>query len=36
MLSQSLSKESKNKFEAMEPAILYNLGRVLSYTILVD
>lgn len=34
MLSQSLSKESKNKFEAMEPAILYNLGRVLSYTIL--
>lgn len=34
MLSQSLSKESKNKLEAMEPAILYNLGRVLSYTIL--
>lgn len=34
MLSQSLSKESKNKFEAMEPALLYNLGRVLSYTIL--
>jgi sulfite exporter TauE/SafE/plastocyanin domain-containing protein/copper chaperone CopZ len=34
MLSQSLSKESKNKFEAMEPAILYNLGRVVSYTIL--
>jgi sulfite exporter TauE/SafE/plastocyanin domain-containing protein/copper chaperone CopZ len=34
MLSQSLSRESKNKFEAMEPAILYNLGRVVSYTIL--
>ena len=34
MLSQSLSKESKSKFEAMEPAILYNLGRILSYTIL--
>ncbi|KLE14383.1 sulfite exporter TauE/SafE family protein [Clostridium sp. C8] len=34
MLSQSLSKESKNKFEAMEPAILYNIGRVVSYTIL--
>ena len=34
MLSQSLSKESKSKFEAMEPAILYNIGRVISYTIL--
>jgi sulfite exporter TauE/SafE/plastocyanin domain-containing protein/copper chaperone CopZ len=34
MLSQSLSKESKNKLEAMEPAVLYNLGRVFSYTIL--
>ena len=34
MLSQSLSKESKNKFEAMEPAILYNIGRVISYTVL--
>lgn len=34
MLSQSLSKESKNKFEAIEPALLYNLGRVVSYTIL--
>lgn len=34
MLSQSLSKESKNKFESMEPAILYNIGRVVSYTIL--
>lgn len=34
MLSQSLSKESSSKFEAMEPAILYNVGRVISYTIL--
>lgn len=34
MLSQSLSKESNNKFEAIQPALLYNLGRVLSYTIL--
>jgi sulfite exporter TauE/SafE/plastocyanin domain-containing protein/copper chaperone CopZ len=34
MLSQSLSSESQNKFEAMKPAILYNLGRVVSYTIL--
>jgi sulfite exporter TauE/SafE/plastocyanin domain-containing protein/copper chaperone CopZ len=34
MLSQSLSRESKNKFEAIEPALLYNLGRVVSYTIL--
>ncbi len=34
MLSQSLSSESNNKFEAMKPAVLYNLGRVLSYTLL--
>lgn len=34
MLSQSLSKESKNKFEAILPALLYNLGRVISYTFL--
>jgi sulfite exporter TauE/SafE/plastocyanin domain-containing protein/copper chaperone CopZ len=34
MLSQTLSKESNNKFEAMKPAILYNIGRVISYTIL--
>lgn len=34
MLSQSLSKESKNKFEAIQPALLYNIGRVISYTIL--
>jgi len=34
MLSQSISKESNNKFEAVKPALLYNLGRVISYTIL--
>jgi sulfite exporter TauE/SafE/plastocyanin domain-containing protein/copper chaperone CopZ len=34
MLSQTVGKESKNKFEAMKPAILYNLGRVTAYTIL--
>ena len=34
MLSQSLSKESNNKFEAIQPALLYNIGRVVSYTIL--
>lgn len=34
MLSQSLSKESKNRFEAIQPALLYNAGRVISYTIL--
>lgn len=36
MISQSLtlSKESKNKWDAMRPALLYNTGRVVSYTIL--
>lgn len=34
MLSQSLSRESSNKFEAIQPALLYNLGRVVSYTVL--
>lgn len=34
MLSQSLSNKSNNQFEAIKPAILYNSGRVLSYTIL--
>lgn len=34
MLSQSLSKESTNKFDAIIPAVLYNIGRVISYTIL--
>ncbi|MFJ5716483.1 sulfite exporter TauE/SafE family protein [Neobacillus sp. NPDC093127] len=34
MLSQTIGKESKNKFDAMKPAILYNLGRVTAYTII--
>jgi sulfite exporter TauE/SafE/plastocyanin domain-containing protein/copper chaperone CopZ len=34
MLSQTLSRESKTKFDAIEPALLYNIGRVVSYTIL--
>lgn len=34
MLSQSLSIESTNKFESIKPSLFYNLGRVISYTIL--
>ncbi|HEY5561297.1 MAG TPA: sulfite exporter TauE/SafE family protein [Clostridiaceae bacterium] len=34
MLSQSINKEGTNKFDSIKPAILYNLGRVLAYTIL--
>ncbi len=34
MISQSISKNSINKFEAIKPALLYNLGRVISYTVL--
>jgi len=34
MLSQSIAKDSSNKFEAIKPAILYNTGRVLAYTFL--
>lgn len=34
MLSQSINKEGKSKFAAIKPAILYNSGRVLAYTIL--
>lgn len=34
MLSQSLSSEKNSKFQAMKPALLYNIGRVLSYTVL--
>ncbi|MDV4151990.1 sulfite exporter TauE/SafE family protein [Clostridium sp. AL.422] len=36
MLSQSLSfaSEKKSKFKAIAPSLLYNLGRVISYTIL--
>lgn len=36
MISQSLSfaKESKSKLDSMTPSILYNVGRVISYTLL--
>ncbi|MGV8980845.1 urease accessory protein UreH domain-containing protein [Clostridium sp.] len=34
MLSQSINKDSKSKFDSMKPAILYNAGRVVAYTIL--
>jgi sulfite exporter TauE/SafE/plastocyanin domain-containing protein/copper chaperone CopZ len=34
MLSQSIGSEDKSKFQALKPAIFYNLGRVVSYTIL--
>lgn len=34
MLSQSLSNESRSKFQAIKPALLYNIGRVISYTVL--
>lgn len=34
MFSQSIKGESKGKIAAIKPALLYNLGRVLSYTIL--
>ncbi|EYE88867.1 heavy metal-associated domain-containing protein [Fervidicella metallireducens AeB] len=34
MLSQSISEDTSSKFKAMKPALLYNAGRVISYTIL--
>lgn len=34
MLSQSIGKESKTKFESIKPALLYNTGRVVAYTLL--
>ncbi|WBW95008.1 urease accessory protein UreH domain-containing protein [Oceanirhabdus sp. W0125-5] len=34
MLSQSISSIKKNKLVPLTPALLYNLGRVISYTIL--
>lgn len=34
MLSQVVGKESPNKLEAIKPSLLYNIGRVISYTIL--
>jgi sulfite exporter TauE/SafE/plastocyanin domain-containing protein/copper chaperone CopZ len=34
MLSQSISDESTNKLKSIKPTLLYNAGRVISYTIL--
>lgn len=34
MITQSLSNEKKNKFQTLMPTILYNTGRVTSYTII--
>lgn len=34
MLSQSIVKEESTRLEAIKPTVLYNLGRVLSYTVL--
>ena len=34
MLSQTMSKESTSKFDSIKPALLYNLGRVVSYTVI--
>ncbi len=34
MLTQSILKEEKSKFQTLIPAILYNAGRVTSYTII--
>ncbi|MCJ7688555.1 MAG: sulfite exporter TauE/SafE family protein, partial [Clostridiaceae bacterium] len=34
MLSQSINKDSKSKFDSVKPALLYNAGRVVSYTII--
>jgi len=34
MLSQTVNKETKSKFDSVKPAIQYNLGRIISYTVL--
>lgn len=34
MLSQSINKDSKSKFDSIKPAILYNAGRIVSYTVI--
>lgn len=34
MLSQTIKSESNSKIEAIKPSLLYNAGRVISYTIL--
>jgi sulfite exporter TauE/SafE/plastocyanin domain-containing protein/copper chaperone CopZ len=33
-LSQSINKGGKNKIDSIKPAVLYNTGRVISYTVL--
>src|SRR5665647_3226988 len=34
MLSQSINKDSKSKFDSIKPALLYNAGRIISYTVI--
>jgi sulfite exporter TauE/SafE/plastocyanin domain-containing protein/copper chaperone CopZ len=34
MLSQSISKDNTSKFESILPAILYNAGRIVAYTVI--
>ncbi|MBW9145931.1 sulfite exporter TauE/SafE family protein [Clostridium sp. CM028] len=34
MLSQSINKDSKSKFDSIKPALLYNAGRVIAYTVI--
>ena len=34
MLSQSINKETTSKFKSIRPAILYNAGRVVAYTVI--
>jgi sulfite exporter TauE/SafE/plastocyanin domain-containing protein/copper chaperone CopZ len=34
MLTQSLGKDGNNKFQAIMPSVLYNAGRIVSYTLI--
>jgi sulfite exporter TauE/SafE/plastocyanin domain-containing protein/copper chaperone CopZ len=34
MLSQSISREGASRFEAIRPALLYNAGRIVAYTVI--
>jgi sulfite exporter TauE/SafE/plastocyanin domain-containing protein/copper chaperone CopZ len=34
MLSQSVTQDATSKFSSLKPSILYNLGRIISYTVL--
>lgn len=34
MLSQSISKENTSKYQAILPAVLYNAGRIVAYTVI--